>query len=221
MFARLMRMRILPVLVGLALSVTVACHPQTSVARAPGSSCNVPPALAQMSNSINADALAGEYAFSVYALGPYHHASVTGVLWLWPTSSKDSSVRRGRRAAAGDTVRRPLFGVTNIDVYDVTAAGPTDEPTLRRRTDPVYPEVLVGAERGVYQGKAWSDVVLWIGSVMNSRDGSMWLDGAGYHFIVTARDSTGFRGVWGAAGIVETDTGYFCAERVPRRISSK
>jgi len=155
--------------------------------------------------------LAGGYRLQVVSEGPEHTGrAVRGVLWLWPTSSRDSSVRTGRRAVAGDTARHPLFGATDLRLWDVTRRGPSDERRLRARTDPVYPQVM--AMDGV--GFRSEEASLWVESVANMRDGSVMLDGAGYLLLVTAHDSAGFRGRWGPAGIVRTESGYFCARRL-------
>jgi hypothetical protein len=114
----------------------------------------------------------------------------------------------------GDTARTPLFGGIDLDLWELKHRGNTDEATLRARVDTVYPEVLVTDRRGVHEGKPWRDVTLWIGSVVNSRDGTMALDGAGYDVSMTGTNASGFVGRWGPAGIARTDTGYFCATRM-------
>ena len=164
---------------------------------------------------ISADGAPGRYAFTVHSLGPEHRdQSVTGILQLWATSSADSSPSTGKRAAAGDTVRIPLFGATNLDLYRFRVGEPSDEASLRERTDPVFPQVMATTTGGVIDGQAWSTFTFWVGSVVNRRDGVMALDGAGHHFTIFERDATGFRGTFGPAGIVQTESGYFCARRI-------
>jgi hypothetical protein len=139
---------------------------------------------------------------------------VTGTLWLWRSTSLDSSLKTGKRVAAGDTSHDPLYGATDVQMSTLTRSGESDEAALRQRTDPVYPEILVTQFGGISRGKEWSEVQMWIGSLANARDGSDGLDGAGYSLYITEKDSTGFRGRWGRAGIVMTDTGYYCATRI-------
>jgi hypothetical protein len=138
---------------------------------------------------------------------------VSGVLWLWPTTASDSSAARGVRAV-GDLRYTPYYGNTNVEVGAFTVRAEATGAELRRETDPVYPPILVTARRGVYEGKRWAEITLWNGSVANARDGTIVTDGAGYVFLVTERSANGFAGRWGPAGIVATDSGYFCATRL-------
>ena len=51
----------------------------------------------------------GEYALTLVATeGPKKGHRVTGHLWLWRTSARDSSGRTGKRAVDTDTARTPL-----------------------------------------------------------------------------------------------------------------
>jgi hypothetical protein len=135
------------------------------------------------------------------------------MLQLWPTSSADSSPATGERPRAGDTRRFPLFGATNLDLYKFRVEESSAEVNDRARTDPLYPKVMATVSGNVIGGRQRSTLALWIASSMN-RGGVDVRDGAGHHFTVLVQDTSGLRGTWEPAGIVLTDSGYFCARRV-------
>ncbi|HKU61041.1 MAG TPA: hypothetical protein VJQ44_07495 [Gemmatimonadales bacterium] len=180
-----------------------------------GAPCAAQPAGAKIAPASAHTGLEGGYDLTVVSQGPQLAGKhVTGRLWLWRSSAADSSPKTGKHAAPGDTVGHPYFGATNLDLWELTTRGLEDEATARARVDPIYPQVLLSV-RGWPPGEytTWKELTIWIESVGNLRDGSMALDGAGFVLDVLRLRDDGFDGRWGPAGIVQTDTGYFCARR--------
>ncbi len=142
-----------------------------------------------------------------------------GWLYLWRTSSLDSSVATGKHATPGDTTRALYFGTTDVDL-DAAEAVPGvfifPNPPDREDIDPVYPDILGVVRRGVDEGRPWAEFVLLVWTINNRRDGRHGNDGAGVGLSVERVDSTGLFGDWGAWGIVMTGSGYFCARHAPR-----
>jgi hypothetical protein len=133
-------------------------------------------------------------------------------LFLWPTSMSDSSVRRRKSPAPGDTAMHPLYGVMVPDSGSFTSARIAQ---LRAGVDPIYPPVLLLAmliKNPPMPDRYWT--ALLIGTVGNRRDGVMWTDGAGLGMWVRESDPNGFRGTFQPWGIVSDDKGHYCAERV-------
>jgi hypothetical protein len=182
------------------------------------SPCQAIPAEARLPPGGSHVGLAGRYDLSVISEGPnLAGRRALGTLWLWPSASTDSSPKAGKHVPPNDTVEHPYFGATDLNLWDMTRSGASDEKSLRTRTDPVYPQVLVevrGWPTGTYS--KWKEVSLWIESVANVRDGTVGLDGAGFILDAAQIDSGGFAGRWGPAGIVGTEKGYFCASRSRR-----
>jgi hypothetical protein len=177
--------------------------------------CDAQPVEAKLPPASEHAGLAGRYQLTIVSQGPQLAGRrVVGVLWLWRSSAADSSSETGKHVAPGDTVNHPYFGATNLGLWDLTAAPLQDEATVRARVDPVYPQVLF-AVRGWPPGEytKWKELTIWIESIGNRRDGTMGLDGAGFVLDVVRLRPNGFDGRWGPAGIVGTDTGYFCATR--------
>jgi len=181
--------------------------------------CDAQPVGIKMAPASRHTGLEGSYELTVVSQGPHLPGKhVVGRLWLWRSSAADSSPRTGKHAAPGDTVRHPYFGATNLDLWELTTRRQEDEAAARARVDPIYPQVLFSV-RGWPPGKytTWKELTIWIESIGNLRDGSMALDGAGFVFDVTHLRDDGFDGHWGPAGIVQTDTGYFCATALKGR----
>src|SRR5215207_6896338 len=108
---------------GGAACVRTASQRAATQAFVPGGTkaCERAPGLAAAPLGVPAAGLAGGYRLTVVSRGPkYAGRSVTGVLWLWPTSGRDSSARTGRRAAPGDTAWHPLYGATDVQLWDLT-----------------------------------------------------------------------------------------------------
>jgi hypothetical protein len=200
--------------IAVALALTsVAC---VRIVHRPDATPSCPPAppLREEPQLANPYGLAGGYRLTLVSESLNSRGQrVSGVLWLWPSSAADSSVARGVRAV-GDPAVMPYYGNTNINVDSFKASPETSQAYVRQHTDPVYPPVLVTFMRGEYEGKPRAELTLWYGSLANARDGRIGLDGAGYDFHVTEQSERGFSGRWGPAGIVATDTGYFCARRI-------
>jgi hypothetical protein len=184
-----------------------------------GALCDAQPVGAKIAPASGHTGLEGSYDLTVVSQGPQLAGKHTvGTLWLWRSSAADSSPRTGKLAAPGDTVSHPYFGATNLDLWELTTRRLEDEATARARVDPIYPQVLFSV-RGWPPGEdpAWKELTIWIESIGNVRDGSMGLDGAGFVLDVVRLRNDSFDGRWGPAGIVQTDTGYFCATRRPGR----
>ena len=181
-----------------------------------GAPCRAPAADAKLPAGSEHAGLAGRYELTIVSQGPQLAGRrVVGALWLWRSSATDSSPQTGKRVAPGDTVGHPYFGATNLNLWDLTTTPLQDEATLRARLDPVYPQVLLrvrGWPPGVYT--TWKELTLWIESIGNRRDGTLGLDGAGFVLDAVRLRPDGFDGWWGPAGIVGSDTGYFCATRL-------
>ena len=180
-----------------------------------GAPCDAQPGEAKIAPTSGHTGLEGSYELTVVSQGPQlagKHA--VGRLWLWQSSPADSSPKTGKHAAPGDTVGHPYFGATTLDFWELTTRRQEDEAAARARVDPIYPQVLFSV-RGWPPGEytTWKELTIWIESIGNLRDGSMGLDGAGFVLDVVRLREDGFDGRWGPAGIVQTDTGYFCATR--------
>ena len=180
--------------------------------------CSAPSAGASLAPTSGHAGLDGRYQFTVISEGPnLAGRRVTGVLWLWPSSAADSSPRTRKGVAPDDTLKNPYYGASDLDLWSLTRKGPSAEAELRSRIDPVYPEILVRVRGGPSQSNtAWKSLTMWIESVVNARDGSLGLDGAGFALEILVISSSGFKGRWGPAGIVQTEAGYFCATRTPK-----
>jgi hypothetical protein len=183
-----------------------------------GAPCEATAADAKLPAGSEHTGLAGRYELTIVSQGPQLAGRrIVGALWLWRSSATDSSRQTGKHVAPGDTVRHPYFGATNLNLWDLTATALQDEAAIRGRIDPVYPQVLLrvrGWPSGVYT--TWKELTLWIESIGNRRDGTLGLDGAGFALDAVRLRPDGFDGRWGPAGIVSSDTGYFCATRVER-----
>jgi hypothetical protein len=179
--------------------------------------CSAPSAGASLAPTSDHSGLDGRYQLTVISEGPdLAGRRVAGVLWLWPSSAADSSPRTRKGVAPGDTIVHPYYGASDLDLWSLKRKGPSGEAELRSRIDPVYPEILVTVRGGPSQSNTvWKSITMWIGSVTNARDGSLGLDGAGFALHILEITSTGFKGRWGPAGIVQTEEGYFCAIRTP------
>jgi hypothetical protein len=133
-------------------------------------------------------------------------------LLLWPTSIRDSSIRRHKSPVPGDTARHPLYGVMVRDTGKFSSARIA---RLRAGVDPIYPPVLLIAmliKNPPMPARYWT--VLVIGTVANRRDGVLVTDGGGLGMWVRDSDTNGFRGTFGPFGIVSDDNGHYCAQRV-------
>jgi hypothetical protein len=199
---------VLRIFVGLSLCVAAASAAGQGTTR----TCTRAPATA--SRIIPARELAGGWEWTLVSQRA-ETRTVTGVLWLWPASSRDSSPARRVRARAGDTTHVRLFGATDIVIHEMRRRGPTDESSLRARTDPVFPDLLVTQSAKANQASFLAQPALWYRSEANDRERGPGLDGSGHLFRVTHADASGFRGHFGPAGLAVTDTGYFCARRRP------
>jgi hypothetical protein len=181
-----------------------------------GARCEAPPADTKLPAAAEHVGLAGRYELTIVSQGPQLAGRrVVGVLWLWRGSAADSSLQSGKRVAPEDTVSHPYFGATNLNLRDLTATPPADEASTRAAIDPVYPQVLMevrGWPPGIYT--TWKELTLWIESIANRRDGTLGLDGAGFVLDAVRLRADGFDGRWGPAGIIGSDTGYFCATRI-------
>lgn len=141
----------------------------------------------------------------------------TGSLYLWRASPTDSNARGERPHPRDDAL---YFGTTDVDLgaADADFSGfwrNVHEPT-RNDVDAIHPPIKGFVLRNSVRGTTpW--VVFWlaIGTVMNDRDRTGVLDGAGVVFDVLKIDSRGLFGTWDSGGIVRTGRGYFCAYRKP------
>ena len=179
--------------------------------------CSAPASEASLEPTSGHSGLGGRYQLTVISEGPnLAGRRVVGVLWLWPSSAADSSPRTRKGVAPGDTIVHPYYGASDLDLWSLKRKGPSGQGELRSRIDPVYPEILVRVRGGPSQSNTvWKSLTMWIESVGNARDGSLGLDGAGFAFDILEITSSGFKGRWGPAGIVQTEKGYFCATRTP------
>jgi hypothetical protein len=128
---------------------------------------------------------------------------------LTKTAVTDRSPRTGRTPPTADTVLIPLYGAVSIDFDAVAALLGDNSPTS---VDPIYPGVLafnLHNRSAPYRGPT-----LLIGSIGNTRDGMIGLDGSGIALEVLSVSDHGFAGTWGPAGIVVNGSGYFCADAV-------
>lgn len=196
--------------------LVLACSPRPNGGVDPAVDCAPSTQSTSLPGSPDPHGLAGHWRVAAIAQGPLHPGKrTTGELWLWRSLASDSSRRTGVRAVARDTLTRPLYGATTLRLWDVTAVPSPGEVAVRDTVDPVYPPVLVTVHRGILsEGTPWTNIALWVESVVNRRDGVLVLDGAGFVLFLTDVDSNRFLGAWGPAGIVVADTGYFCATRV-------
>ena len=132
-------------------------------------------------------------------------------LWLWQTTGSDSSTRDGGvKAAVGDTITYPLFGVT----FPGTAKDVKSD-SIRQSTDPIFPPVLlrIGWPRDT-TGKTWPVLVLLFGTVANREPNLIAADGAGVVVHLDHVGADGFAGTYGPYGLALTDAGFLCARRV-------
>jgi hypothetical protein len=203
-------MRVL--LIGLFAYVATSSAGAQEAARA---ACTRPAATA--ARLIGARELAGGWEWTLVVERGRTTRSVTGVLWLWPASTSDSSPTRGARAMARDTALVRLYGATDIRIEEMRREGPADEAGLRDRTDPVFPDLLVTQSASAGPQSFLAEPALWYRSESNDRARGPGLDGSGYLFRVTEADASGFRGRFGPAGLGVTDTGHFCARRLATR----
>ena len=126
-------------------------------------------------------------------------------LWLWRTTSTDSSLTKPSiHPAPDDTLRYLLWGTTSSGAL---AAHLGD--SLRHATDPISPPVLLAAPH-LKAGEA----ILLVGTIADRRPNVRSTDGAGVGVWLTHADSSGFAGIYRSWGIVSTDSGFVCARRV-------
>jgi len=174
--------------------------------------CSAPEHPASFHDSLRA----GGYTLTLVATeGTKRGERVSGQLWLWRTSPRDSSTRTGKVAVKVDTAAAPFYGATDLQFAVVAAPvysdGSEAEPAPDSR-DPVYPGVLVLA--GNPHDSMAALATLLISTVSNRRDGVWTLDGAG--IALRIRSSGGqLKGDWKEWGIVYNGRGYFCL--APRR----
>jgi hypothetical protein len=151
-------------------------------------------------------------------------ATVGGMLWLAPTSANDRSPwHPGERPSPGDTVRAPLYGSTDVDLYVVNAALQLADLTTESDVplpvpapnswDPLHPGVLAFLEREAPMGPR--QTVLLIGTGANRRAGTPGVDGVGVILRVRRVSASGFQGTWGPYAMLRGGAGYFCAVRAP------
>jgi hypothetical protein len=179
-----------------------------------------PPALceslprAEVNTRWDPRALAGEYQVTWVSDAGRTHAEWQDQLWLWPTSTRDSSIRQHQGVTQGDTATRPLYGAMRPYTASVDASRVRE---LRQTTDPIYPPVLLYVSPN---GLAWLPdnpwAVLLIGTADNRRDGIVVTDGVGMAMRILDANVLGFRGNIGRWGIARTDSGHFCAQRIVR-----
>jgi len=160
-------------------------------------------------------ALAGHYVVRMFRVPRGDSAARDSgrvELWLWPSSSLDSSPTLRVRAAAGDTASYPLFGAAFGDFWAVHATvHPTAVPAVpprRADIDPVTARVLAVASPPA------STIIIAIGTLASRVPGFEAFDGAGIALRIQARTHNEFRGDWINWGIVVGGVGYYCADRV-------
>jgi len=161
---------------------------------------------------INARSLAGEYQIEWHPIRRAGQRSVRREgLWLWRTSTSDSSLQRGGiKPAPGDTIRYALFGARFPD----NSNGPTSD-ALRRATDPIFPPVLLEAGWAPDTSRTTSPpLVLLFETIANRQPDVISLDGVGVGVIIEHVGTAGFSGSYDRWGIALTDSGFFCARRV-------
>jgi hypothetical protein len=144
--------------------------------------------------------------------------TLTGYLYLWRTSPRDSNAK-GQKPPASDAARSFYFGTTDLNLEaadaDFTGFWRKVHNPKRSDLDPIHPPILGIVHRGSDVNKPWLLFWLAIGTLMNRRDGGGGLDGMGVVLDVKRIDSRGFAGIWDRGGIVQTGRGYFCAYRDP------
>jgi len=203
----------------LLLAATVAaCGPFGAHQPDPVKNCVRPAEDLDLPPTADVATLAGGWRIAVFSDGPFHvDSTLTGVLWLWPTHSTDSSVKTGKHAQPGDSAWAPLYGATDLDLLNMKLFGPSDEKTLRAQADPIYPPILVLRRHGTTpEGKPWQEAAIFYYSVVNRRDGRHAHDGAGSTLWIQEFGPSAMRGTVGPAGIIVVDTGFFCAVRISK-----
>jgi hypothetical protein len=168
---------------------------------------------------------AGTYRLTLVEDTPEPGATtVAGSLWLAPTSANDRSPGHpGERPSPGDTVRAPLYGSTDVDLYMVNAALQVADLTTESDVplpvpapnswDPLHPGVLAFLEREA--PAAPRQTILLIGTGANRRAGTPGVDGVGVILRVWQVSASGFQGTWGPYATLRGGAGYFCAVRAP------
>jgi hypothetical protein len=154
---------------------------------------------------------AAEYSLTLLARrGSRVGATSRGTLTLVPGTAGDTSKVTGEMAQ--DLGPPPLlYGWTDIDFQRVAAPmckGPSPSATSR---DPVRPGVLVPAI------PFHDHTMVLVGTVMNLRDGSSYVDGCGIALFVERWDSGCYQGAWDAFGIAINGSGTFraCSVQTP------
>lgn len=140
----------------------------------------------------------------------------TGLLYLWRTSSRDSSAN-GARPLHEDSTRTMYFGTIDIDLdsaeWYTEFRWPKPINPTRDSVDPIHPPMVGFAFRGADEIGPWLWFMLGFGNRGNHRDSGGSLDGLGVGLNVERVDTRGLFGNWGPFGIAKTGSGYFCAYR--------
>ncbi len=160
----------------------------------------------------NPRSLAGQFRIEWVSDTGSTHRTQRLRLFLWPTSMSDSSIRRHKSPAPGDTAMHPLYGVMVRDTGSFSSARISQ---LRAGVDPIYPPILLIAmvsKNPPMPVRYWT--ALLIGTVGNRRDGVMVTDGGGLGMWVRVADANGFRGTFRPFGIASDDNGHYCAQRI-------
>lgn len=144
------------------------------------------------------------------------NGTFTGLLYLWRTSSRDSSAN-GARPLREDSTRTMYFGTIDIDLdsaeWFMEFRWPKPINPTRDSVDPIHPPMVGFAFRGVDEIGPWLWFMLGVGNRGNHRDSGGSLDGLGVGLTVERVDTRGLFGNWGPFGIAKTGSGYFCAYR--------
>jgi len=179
------------------------CTPGQQASPCPGVGARVVPA--------NPRSLAGVFTLEWHpGPGPWSRNVRRERLWLWPTSSQDSTpVRGGTRATAGDTTDYPLFGTVTPETVPFAKAD-----SLRADTDPIYPTVLMLARRGGVATPDSTTFILLVRTVSNRDRRLIINDGGGDAVDLDRVGRSGFAGPYGPWGIAMLDTGTACAIRL-------
>jgi hypothetical protein len=134
---------------------------------APRSPCAPPARGAKLPPRGSHTGLAGRYDLTVVSEGPQLVGRrIAGTLWLWQSSSLDSSPKTGKHVAPRDTVSHPYYGATDLNLWDLTRKDSAVAESLRARIDPVYPQIMIqvrGWPPADYS--QWKEFTLWVESV--------------------------------------------------------
>ena len=160
---------------------------------------------------LSPQSLVGSYDLEWLPAPPWPSTVRRERLWLWRTSSSDSSTKRGLiRAAPGDTLIYPLFGTVLPQRSRVSGGD-----SLRRATDAIFPPVLLyGDWPHDSSGMTRLGLVLLVGTITNRQPDVMSHDGGGVGVRLDRVGPHGFGGKYRAWGIIPTDSGYLCARKV-------